>query len=68
MHSSYYVGTLIADNKNKAQELRERYCSDRLYPPLHKQPYYYDIEFAVMSRTEEMYELLVNLPLYDKLS
>jgi len=67
-HSSYYVATLIANNPKEARDLRNRYCSDRLYPPLHKQPYYYDIEFAVMSRTEEMYELLVNLPLYDKLN
>jgi len=66
--SSYYVATLIANNPKQAEDLRNKYCSDRLYPPLHKQPYYYDIEFAVMSRTEEIYELLVNLPLYDKLN
>lgn len=67
-HSSYYVATLIANNQEEAKKLRDKYCSDRLYPPLHKQPYYYDVEFAVMSRTEEIYELLVNLPLHDRLS
>ena len=64
-HSSYYVGTLIADNIEEAKKLRKLYCEDRLYPPLHNQPYYYDIEFAIMTRTEEIFELLVNLPLYD---
>ena len=67
-HSSYYVATLIAPTPEIAKDLRQKYCSDRLYPPLHKQEYYYDIEFRVMSRTEEIYELLVNLPLYDRLS
>jgi dTDP-4-amino-4,6-dideoxygalactose transaminase len=63
--SSYYVATLIADNIEEAKKLRKLYCEDRLYPPLHNQPYYYDIEFAIMTRTEEIFELLVNLPLYD---
>ena len=63
-HSSYYVGTLITENEQDAIDLREKYCSDRLYPPLHLQEYYKDCDTGAMSHTEEYYKLLVNLPLY----
>ena len=63
-HSSYYIGTLIADSEQQAIEYRNKYCQDRLYPPLHSQPYYDSVEFTEMGKTEEQYKLLVNLPLY----
>jgi dTDP-4-amino-4,6-dideoxygalactose transaminase len=66
-NSSYYVATLIADTTEIAKDLREKYCSDRLYPPLHRQKYYYDIEFKIMPKTEEIYDRLVNIPLYQKI-
>ena len=66
-NSSYYVGTLICDNKEDAKKYRDIYCGDRnrLYPPIHKQPYYEDCDRGAMTHTEEYYDLLVNLPLHD---
>jgi dTDP-4-amino-4,6-dideoxygalactose transaminase len=61
--SSYYVATLIADTVEYAEMMREKYCTDRLYPPMHLQPYYKDCRTTVMSKTEELFDLLVNLPL-----
>ena len=63
-HSSYYVATIITENKEDAQMLREKYCDVRLYPPLHQQEYYKDCTTGAMTHTEEYYELLVNLPLH----
>lgn len=62
--SSYYVGTIITENRKDAEELRAKYTNVRLYPPIHMQEYYKECEMSVMSHTEEYYELLVNLPLY----
>ena len=63
--SSYYVGTLIAKSEDIAKEYREKYCSARLYPPLHQQPYYKDCERGSLFDTEKFYRLLVNFPLYN---
>ena len=63
-HSSYYVASLITENKKDAEELRSKYCDVRLYPPLHQQEYYKDCDTGAMTHTEEYYDLLVNLPLY----
>jgi dTDP-4-amino-4,6-dideoxygalactose transaminase len=63
--SSYYVGTLIAKSEDIAKEYREKYCSARLYPPLHQQPYYKECERGSLFDTEKFYRLLVNLPLYN---
>ena len=62
--SSYYVATFIADTVEYAELMREKYCEARLYPPMHLQPYYKGCDKGVMSTTEELYDLLVNLPLY----
>lgn len=63
-HSSYYVATVITENKKDAEYLRSKYCGVRLYPPLHQQEYYKDCDTGAMTHTEEYYNLLVNLPLY----
>ena len=63
--SSYYVGTLIAKSEDIAKEYREKYCSARLYPPLHQQPYYEECERGSLFDTEKFYRLLVNFPLYN---
>lgn len=64
-HSSYYVGTLIASDDKTAKKYREKYCEQRLYPPLHLQPYYFNDESETLMYTEDLYSRLVNLPLYN---
>ena len=66
--SSYYVATLIADTEDIAKEYRDKYCKDRLYPPLHLQKYYNSICKRSLDKTLELYKLLVNLPLYNRLT
>lgn len=64
-YSSYYIATIITESKNDAEMLRNKYCNVRLYPPIHQQEYYKNCECGVMSHTEEYFNLLVNLPLYN---
>jgi len=65
LHSSYYIATLIADDEETALIYRDKYVNSRLYPPLHKQPYYIDEDIEILSNTEDIYPKLVNLPLYN---
>ena len=65
LHSSYYIATLIAENKKTAQLYRSKYVNSRLYPPMHQQPYYIDGYQPKLNNTEDIYPKLVNLPLYN---
>ena len=65
INSSYYIATLIAENKKTAQLYRSKYVNTRLYPPIHQQPYYIDEYQQKLSNTEDIYPKLVNLPLYN---
>ena len=65
LHSSYYIATLVAEDKKTAQLYRDKYVNSRLYPPLHQQPYYIDEYLQKLNNTEDIYPKLVNLPLYN---
>ncbi len=65
LNSSYYIATLITEDEKTAQLYRDKYVNSRLYPPLHKQPYYINENIEMLPNTENIYPKLVNLPLYN---
>lgn len=61
--SSYYFSTLIC-NEDNVDELVKKYPTSKHYPLLHKTKYFED--GTILSNTERIHKLILNLPLHDK--
>lgn len=62
-NSSYYFATLICDD-NSVEELYREFPTSKHYPMIHKTSLFNDD--SILSNTELLHKLILNLPLYDK--